>query len=102
MAEICKNCGLPKELCACEQIAKEQQNIKILIRKMRYGKVMTIVQGIDSKTIDIKSLMKVLKNKLACGGTFKNNEVELQGEHRQKVKEILIIQGFPEEMIERS
>ncbi len=102
MAEICKNCGLPKELCACEQIAKEQQKIKILIRKMRYGKVMTIVQGIDSKTIDIKSLMKVLKNKLACGGTFKNNEVELQGEHRQKVKEILIIQGFPEEMIERS
>lgn len=102
MAEICKNCGLPKELCACEQIAKEQQKIKVLTKKMRYGKTVTVIQGIDSKTIDIKHLLKVLKNKLACGGTFKNEEIELQGSHKEKTVAILMSQGFPKEIIEES
>jgi translation initiation factor 1 len=100
MAEICKNCGLPKELCVCENIAKEQQKIKIVSKKIRYGKFVTMIQGMDSKKIDIKKLMKTLKGKLACGGTFKNNEIELQGEHKAKVKELLIKEGFPEEIIE--
>lgn len=100
MAEICKNCGLPKELCVCENIAKEQQKIKIVSKKIRYGKSVTMIQGIDAKTIDVKKLMKTLKAKLACGGTFKNDEIELQGEHKAKVKELLIKEGFPEEIIE--
>ena len=100
MTDICKSCGLPKELCACEKIAKEQQKIKITYKKIRYGKFVTMVNGIDSKTIDIKKLLKVLKNKLACGGTFKHNEIELQGRHMDKVKQILIKESFPEELIE--
>lgn len=101
MAEICKSCGLPKELCACEKIAKEQQKIRILTKKIRYGKYVTTIQGIDTKMINVKNLLKELKSKLACGGTFKNNEIELQGEHKQKVVEILIAQGFPKEIIEK-
>jgi len=99
MSEICPKCGLPKELCTCEVLAREQQIIKVFNVTRRYGKVTTIIQGI-SKDADIKKILKELKHKLACGGTIKNDVIELQGNHKHKVKEILKKMGFSEEQIE--
>ena len=59
--------------------------------------MVTLVFGIENNT---KEISKKLKEKLACGGTVKNNVIELQGEHRKKVKEELIKLGFSEENIE--
>jgi translation initiation factor 1 len=97
---ICNTCGLPNELCVCESIAKESQQIKIMAIKKKFGKLNTVVKGIDTKQIDIKELTKKLKNTLACGGTSKEGKVELQGEHKHKVKEELIKLGFPPETIQ--
>jgi len=97
---VCPKCGLPEELCVCQIMAKEDQKIKVTLIQKRYGKYMTIVRGIDSKKIDLKDLMKKLKSKLACGGTYKNGEIELQGDHRDRVKKILIDEGFPSDIIE--
>ncbi len=94
MSEICPKCGLPKELCVCETIAKKDQQIKIKVEKRKFGKLITIIEGIDEKDIDIKELAKNLKNKLACGGTSKEGKIELQGDHAQKAKRILIDLGF--------
>ena len=47
MAEICPQCGLPKELCVCETIAKEQQKIIVTTEKKKFGKINTIVKGIN-------------------------------------------------------
>ncbi len=102
MQEICNKCGLPKELCICETISKEAQVIKIRTIKKRFGKISTIVEGIDEKNIDIPTLTKKLKGLLACGGTHKNGKIELQGEHVQKVRNALIKEGFAEESISRS
>ena len=99
MTEICPKCGLVKELCVCETIAKESQKIEVYIEKRKFGKKYTIVKGIDEKEIDIKDLVKKLKNALACGGTAKENKIELQGNHKQKVKENLIKLGFAPETI---
>jgi len=41
-----------------------------------------------------------MKQKLACGGTIKNNNIELQGEHKTRIKNILISLGFQEDQIE--
>ena len=68
---ICPKCGLPKELCVCQTIAKEAQKIRVDMLQKRYGKRMTIIRGIDTAKIDVRSLMKKLKSKLACGGTYK-------------------------------
>ena len=100
MSEICPKCGLFKELCVCETIAKEDQRIIITTAKRKFGKLTTMVTGIDQKSIDIKDVAKKLKSKLACGGTVKNGIIELQGEHRNKVKEELIKLGFASSTID--
>ena len=100
MSEICPVCGLVKELCVCETIAKESQKILVYIEKKKFNKNYTIVEGIDEKEIDLKDLAKKLKSELACGGTIKGGKIELQGEHRQKVKKILIEYGFAPSSVE--
>ncbi len=97
--DICPKCGLPLQACVCEEIAKTAQRIKIETDKRRYGKIITLVVGL-SKDVDIKNTAKKLKSELACGGTVKNNIIELQGDHGKKVKPALVKLGFPEETIE--
>ena len=94
MSEICPTCGLVKELCVCETIAKESQKIWVYIERKKFNKNYTIVEGIDAKEIDLKDLGKRLKSELACGGTIKAGKIELQGEHKQRAKKILINYGF--------
>jgi translation initiation factor 1 len=97
---ICNTCGLPKELCVCESIAKETQQITIMAVKKKFGKLNTVVEGIDTKQIDLRELTKKLKTAFACGGTSKEGRIELQGDHKNKVKEELIKLGFPPETIQ--
>ena len=99
MEEICKKCGLAKNLCVCQDIAKESQKIKIREDRRRFGKIVTRVSGLGSD-VDINAITKELKRHLACGGSVKENEIILQGKHTRKVKEILMEQGFKEELID--
>jgi len=97
MPEICTKCGLPKEICVCGEISKEQAKIVVTTDRRRYRKYMTIIEGVGENG---KEVMKKLKAKLACGGTFKNGTIELQGNHQKKIKDLLVEQGFPEASIE--
>lgn len=99
MSSVCSSCGLPEEICVCEEIAREQQHIIISTDKRRYGKTMTIVSGIDSADIDTDLLVKKLKAACACGGTLKDGKIELQGDHKKRVHEVLQEMGFPAEVV---
>jgi len=79
----------------------ESQIIKIKLEYRKMGKIVTIVEGIDEKAFDLKKLASYLKTKLAAGGTIKNGRIELQGDHRSRLKKILIEEfGFrPENII---
>lgn len=97
---ICSTCGLPKELCVCETIAKESQRIEIYLQKKKFNKFATMIAGIDTKEIKLGDVAKTLKNELATGGTAKDGNIELLGNHiksevdRQKVRKILEGLGF--------
>jgi len=91
---ICDTCGLPDEICVCETIAREQQDITITVDSRRYGKKMTVVSGINDGHIDIDKLLSNLKSKCACGGTLKDGNIELQGDHSRKVQGVLGDMGF--------
>ena len=96
--DICPKCGLPKQACICEEIAKGEQRITVRVDKRRFGKLITVISGLG-KEVNIKDLAKKLKGKLACGGTVKDGAIELQGDHRKKIKQALVEMGFKEEQI---
>src|SRR3989344_9267214 len=96
--DINQNLGLPTESDVFEEIAKGEQHIKVTTDKRRYGKIITLVSGLD-KHVDIKGVAKTLKEKLACGGTIKDGIIELQGNHLKQVRPILTKLGFPDESI---
>lgn len=98
MTEICPKCGLPADICVCEEIAREQQNIRIFTVRRRYGKKVTVVEGIDPNDININDLAKQLKTKCASGGTVKDGNIELQGDHKRKVFETLEELGYNAEI----
>lgn len=100
MGDTCKICGLPVELCACSDIAREEQtSIRVYIEKRKWGREVTVIDGL-SKDIDLRGLSKRLKKSLATGGTTKDGRIELQGNFLRLIAPILINEGFPETSIE--
>ena len=89
--DICKVCGLSKELCICEEIKKDYTKISVVYEPRKYNKFMTILT-VDGD-VDIENLVRTLKKRLACGGTYKSNKILLQGKHKN-VKEVLKEMGF--------
>ncbi len=101
MSEICPKCGLPKELCVCDILEREtSRKIKVYAEKKKFQKYMTIVEGLNGE--ELERVTKSLKSMLACGGTFKNGVIELQGMHKEEVKKALIKLGYPEDSIDVS
>ncbi|QKQ99776.1 translation initiation factor [Metallosphaera tengchongensis] len=88
--------GLPPEVC--EELNKEEQFIKIKLEKRRYGKEVTIIEGLGDDA-DLKKIASELKSKLAAGGTVKNGKIEIQGDHRERARDLLVKLGFPESNI---
>ncbi|RRJ93435.1 translation initiation factor [Flavobacterium macacae] len=77
----------PKELW----IQKEPMICKYEKRK---GKPTTIISGYTGEDEDFKILAKEIKSKLAVGGSFKDGEIIIQGDYRDKIMAILKDKGF--------
>ncbi|WP_433630777.1 stress response translation initiation inhibitor YciH [Halomicrococcus sp. NG-SE-24] len=87
--------GLPEELGIEEDLGRTEQRITIRTEKRRYDKPVTIVTGLDPNDVDVGDLASELKSKVASGGTVNDDdEIELQGDHRDRVQEILTDKGF--------
>ena len=99
-AVICNTCGLPEDLCACGELAKDSTKIIIRLETRRFKKKGTMIEGLDPKLNNLETVAKELKNKYACGGTAKEGYIFLQGDHRDTIKDTLINLGFAEDTIE--
>ncbi len=98
---ICPKCGLPKIACTCETRAIEGQRIRVRTIKKKFGKFSTLVEGIDTKSVNIKEVAKKLKNKFSCGGTVRDDgTIELQGNHKNRMKEALMVLGFSADAVD--
>lgn len=72
-----------------------QQNIRVQAsRKGRKGKTVTVISGFQCKPETLAALLKQLKTQCGTGGTAKENEIEIQGDHKQKLVQILTDLGY--------
>ncbi len=82
-------------------IFKEQEKIKIYLKKASFNKIVTIIKfnGPQDQQM-LKNLAKELKTKLACGGTYDTDQIVLQGNHVEDARKILINKGYQADLIE--
>lgn len=70
------------DLCICGELDKEDSEFTVRFdNNRRFGKTATIVEPVDTKIGP--NLCTELKKHFACGGTYKNNQIILHGEHRE-------------------
>jgi translation initiation factor 1 len=73
----------------------QHQDLRVLLdKKQRAGKAVTLVIGFVGSENDLGELGKLLKNKCGVGGTVKDGEIQIQGDHRDKIMAILTEKGY--------
>lgn len=78
-----------------ETLEPSKQKLKLLLdSKQRGGKTVTLITGFIGKEKDLEVLSKELKNHCGTGGSFKDGEVIIQGDQREKIKAYLIKKGY--------
>lgn len=90
---------IPDEFDPMDQLAKAEQNITVKTDSRSYNKQMTVIEGLGDD-VDLGELASSLKSKLACGGTAKNGQIQLQGDHLHRIEDVLHEEGFSRDNIE--
>ena len=82
-----------------KELDKDKTRLVISKDIRRFRKVATVIKGLQD-TKDIESITKEMKTKIGTGGTCKDGQIILQGDHRDYVKKFLVNKGYDEESIE--
>jgi translation initiation factor 1 len=94
----CPGCGYPVKQCCCCKKKSPQQNDGVVRvsrqTKGRKGSGVCLITGVPLAEAELKKLAKQLKKKCGAGGAVKNGIIEIQGDQREVLVDILIKLGF--------
>ncbi len=71
-----------------------QQNLRVWLDRLKGGRVATVVRGFVGSSDDLQALGKELKKSCGVGGTTKDGEIIIQGDHRDRVVDLLVKAGY--------
>lgn len=100
IGRICPACRRPADQCACGQGAKRKPPAGTPIRVSRStagrgGKAVSLITGLPLDPPALEALARALKQACGTGGTVKDGNIEIQGEHRDRLVAELVKRGFP-------
>ena len=95
----CEKCGELDAECSCppeppHRIPPEKQTAKIAVEKRKRGKLVTVIRGLPSEGNDLPALLSELKTHCGAGGTLNTDELEVQGDQRDRVRARLEAIGY--------
>lgn len=95
----CEKCDQLEEECICPpdppfRIPPEQQTARLSIEKRKKGKRVTVIRGLPAEGNDLPELLKQIKDRCGAGGALKDEDLEIQGEQLDRVRETLQQMGF--------
>ena len=95
----CERCGELEEACQCPPAATPnidpaKQTAQLSVEKRKKGKTVTVVRGLPGEGNDLPELLKKLKSACGAGGTLKDEELEIQGNNLDRVREELKKNGY--------
>lgn len=77
-----------------DTLSPEQQDLRVWLDRKGGGKVVTVVKGFIGKSEDLEQLGKQIKNLCGAGGSTKDGEVLIQGDHREKIIAFLLTKKY--------
>ncbi len=81
---------------AVETLPAARQKLRVGIdRRARAGKQVTLVSGFVGRQEDLEELGRTLKTKCGVGGSVKDGEILIQGDHRDRIVDLLTRMGYP-------
>lgn len=95
----CDRCGALQADCNCAPeptplTPPEQQTAKLAIEKRKKGKVVTVIRGLPADGNDLPQLLTHLKSACGAGGALKEDALEIQGKHLDRVRDSLRQLGY--------
>jgi translation initiation factor 1 len=96
---ICPRCGWPEHNCQCSRKAEDPVPARIVAKlrmekKGRGGKTVTVVDGLPRNAAFLKSLSQDLKRSCGTGGTVIDGGIELHGDLRDRLRDVLAQKGY--------
>jgi translation initiation factor 1 len=95
----CDRCGLIEVDCKCSPLAgprvpPAQQTARLAVEKRRKGKVVTVIRGLSAAGNDLPALLKRLKSQCGAGGAIDADNLEIQGDHMDRIRLLLTEIGY--------
>lgn len=84
--------GIPDDLTA--DLDRAEQLLSIRVERRTYNKPVTVIEGFDPDAVDTKALGKEIKQAMGAGGTVDGGTIEVQGDHEERVRDLLAERGF--------
>ena len=95
----CERCDKLEAECTCPPLAEvrkpaNKQTAQLAVERRKKGKVVTVIRGLAAADNDLPTLLTGLKNSCGAGGSLHEGELEIQGEHLERLREVLGKLGY--------